>query len=100
MPIKIGLLRTLQEALSNATRHGRGQGVEVRLIATADSLRLTVSDRGPGFDPASAARSDRLGLAGMRERAELLSGTFEIESAPGAGTSLHVRWPLVVRAQV
>ena len=99
LPIKITLLRTLQEALSNATRHGAGQQVEVQLRGDGDTLRLTVCDRGPGFDPlASPPPSDRLGLAGMRERSELLGGTFEVQSAPGAGTLLCACWPLLVRA--
>jgi hypothetical protein len=100
LPIKIALLRTLQEALSNATRHGRGEQVDVRLTGSPDGLQLTVSDHGPGFDPVAATHADRLGLAGMRERAELLSGTFAVESTPGAGTVLRVCWPLLVRAQL
>ncbi|HEY0583299.1 MAG TPA: sensor histidine kinase, partial [Chloroflexota bacterium] len=98
LPIKIALLRTLQEALSNATRHGHGKQVEVHLSGGEDTLDLTVSDRGPGFDPMVAARSDRLGLAGMRERTEMLGGTFEADSAPGAGAVVRVSWPLLVRA--
>ncbi|HEV7664179.1 MAG TPA: sensor histidine kinase [Chloroflexota bacterium] len=99
LPIKIALLRTLQEALSNATRHGRGAEVKVDLSRDADTLRLTVSDRGPGFDSTSTSPTNRLGLAGMRERAELLSGTFDVESASGQGTTLRVCWPLAVPAQ-
>jgi signal transduction histidine kinase len=98
LPIKIALLRTLQEALSNATRHGRGQHVAVRLMVSGDTLQLTVSDRGPGFDPLATTGSDRLGLAGMRERAELLGGTFDVESVPGAGTVVRMCWPLLARA--
>jgi signal transduction histidine kinase len=100
LPIKIALLRTLQEALSNATRHASGQGVRVELRGDAETLRLVVADRGPGFDPRSAERSGRLGLPGMRERAELLGGTFEIDSAAGHGTTVRVCWPLSMRASV
>jgi signal transduction histidine kinase len=94
LPIKIALVRTLQEALSNATRHGQGLGVRVLLSATAGVLRLCVSDRGPGFDTRSIENSTRLGMAGMRERTEMLGGTFRVDSAVGAGTSLQIRWPL------
>ena len=87
-------MRTLQEALSNATRHGKGIDVEVDLGYRDEALVLKVSDGGPGFDPELAARSGRLGIAGMRERAELLSGSFEIRSAPGFGTVVRVAWPL------
>ncbi len=100
LPVKIALLRTLQEALSNATRHGQGKDVRVDLSSQSDALRLCVSDAGPGFDPQSVDRSGRLGIAGMRERAELLGGSFEIQSAAGAGASVKVSWPLSARAIV
>jgi signal transduction histidine kinase len=80
LAIKIALLRTLQEALSNATRHGRGTDVRVVLQGVGDTLRLVVSDRGPGFDPLAVEPSGHLGLAGMRERAELLGG--HLSAAP------------------
>jgi signal transduction histidine kinase len=62
------------------------------------ALVLVVADRGVGFDPASVASSGHLGLAGMRERAELLGGTFEVVSGLGKGTEVRARWPLWVRA--
>lgn len=98
LPIKIALLRTLQEALSNATRHGHGAEVSVQFACESDTLILKVSDRGPGFDPDSIERSVHLGIAGMRERAELLGGSFDIESAPGSGTCVIVSWPLAARS--
>jgi len=94
LPIKIALLRTLQEGLSNATRHGKGADVRVELNGSGDRLLLKVSDRGPGFDTQLAERSGGLGLAGMRERAELLGGRFEVESSVGVGTTVQVCWPL------
>jgi signal transduction histidine kinase len=95
LAIKIALLRTLQEALSNATRHGRGQEVAARLWSEGGQLRLRVADRGPGFDPAALSEGAGLGLAGMRERAQMLGGTFELDSAPGRGAVVEVSWPLV-----
>lgn len=95
LAIKIALLRTLQEALSNATRHGQGTDVRVVLRGTPDVLQLLVSDRGPGFDPLAVECAGHLGLAGMRERAELLGGTFEVQSRPGQGTLIRVCWPLL-----
>jgi signal transduction histidine kinase len=98
LSIKIALLRTLQEALSNATRHGQGAPISVDLDSDGEMLQLTVADRGPGFDPDAAQRSGRLGIAGMRERAELLGGTFSIRA--NAGTTVDVRWPLAAPAAV
>ncbi|MFN8515732.1 MAG: sensor histidine kinase [Chloroflexia bacterium] len=95
--VTIALFRTLQEALSNATRHGRGLGVRVRLWQEEGQLCLTVGDRGPGIAAGAAQGEDgraRLGVAGMRERARLLGGSFALESAAGEGTTVRVRWPL------
>ena len=94
LQIKIAMLRKLQEALSNATRHGKGVGVKVQLSKGADQLHLQISDRGPGFDPHRVERSGCLGLAGMRERAELLGGAFEVRSTIGSGTTVYASWPL------
>jgi signal transduction histidine kinase len=94
LPTKIALVRTLQEALSNATRHGKGEGVAVALSAKQGQLELRISDSGPGFDPQVGERSGRLGLAGMHERAELLGGSFEVRSAPGSGTTVCASWPI------
>ncbi|HEU5203446.1 MAG TPA: ATP-binding protein [Candidatus Limnocylindrales bacterium] len=74
---KIGVYRVLQEALSNATRHAPGTEIDVELEAVDGAITLRVSDRGRGFDPQDV-RANALGLAGMRERAELLGGCFEI----------------------
>jgi signal transduction histidine kinase len=94
--VKIALFRALQEALSNATRHGGGADVSVCAWVADEWLCLTVADRGPGFAAAHVERKGRLGLASMRERAELLGGRFQVESAPGRGTAVHLCWPLVI----
>ena len=92
---KIALYRILSEALSNAARHGGGAGVEVRVTDTGDGyLSVAVSDKGPGFDSSRKPGPGHLGLAGMRERAELLGGRFELESSLGAGTSVRAFLPL------
>lgn len=90
---KIGLYRVLQEALSNAARHAGGSAIEVELALVDESLRLEVRDRGPGFD-AAAVRPDALGIAGMRERAELLGGSWEITAREGGGTCIRLTLPL------
>jgi signal transduction histidine kinase len=94
LAIKIALLRTLQEALSNATRHGGDARISVEVRRDGETLELVVTDRGQGFIPGSVSGSGQLGLVGMRERAELLGGSFEVNSVPGQGTVVTTRWPL------
>ncbi len=61
---------------------------------TTEWLRLTVSDGGPGFDAERVGEEGHLGLAGIREQAELLGGTFEINGSEGSGARVTVSWPL------
>ena len=96
---KIALYRILLEALSNATRHGGGAGLEVRVTGSGDgTLMAEVSDKGAGFDVRQRPLQGHLGLTGMRERAELLGGRFELESSTGDGTRIRVFLPLTEAA--
>jgi signal transduction histidine kinase len=101
LPVKIALFRALQETLSNATRHGHSGRVGVALNGMVDrhrggvpGLELAVTDDGVGFDTATLATSDGLGLAGIREQAEILGGSYSVLSSPGEGTTVAVWWPL------
>jgi signal transduction histidine kinase len=100
LPVRIALFRALQEALSNATRHGQSATIGVELSGRPalrpdgpPGLELVVRDDGTGFDPALLTSSEGLGLAGIREQAEILGGSFTVRSAPGGGTELRVWWP-------
>ena len=89
--------RIAQEALTNVTRHAGARQVWVELQQGEDEVRLVVRDEGVGFDPEEArrpARGSGLGLLGMEERVRLLGGRIAIESAPGQGTAIRVRFPL------
>ncbi|SFO67056.1 Signal transduction histidine kinase [Mesorhizobium sp. NFR06] len=83
---KISIYRFVQEGLNNAYRHGKGKGQQVRATTKGGKLVVEVLDTGPGFDP---ARSEGLGLAGLRERIESIGGQFETLSGPG-GTRLVI----------
>lgn len=90
----IHVYRIVQEALSNAARHSRAHQAWVKVEGgQAGGLSLEVRDDGAGFEVAQA-QGEGLGLMGMRERAEHLGGTFEIDSAPGSGTTIRVLIPL------
>jgi signal transduction histidine kinase len=94
LPTKIALFRAVQELLSNATRHGLGRDVSLELAPDGDQLRLTVSDGGPGMAGGRDPGATHLGLAGIREQAELLGGSFELSERAGGGTVATVRWPV------
>lgn len=73
----------LREGLNNVEKHARALHAHVELAWSADSLRLSLTDDGVGFDPASTPADRRYGLAMMSERAAQLHGDLKIESAPG-----------------
>jgi signal transduction histidine kinase len=90
--IETACFRIVQEALSNVGRHARARHVEVTLTAQDVALEVTVRDDGISFNVERARGG--LGLVGMGERAELAGGSLEIESVPGAGTTVRARFPL------
>lgn len=96
LPVKISLYRILQEALSNSVRHGHADNHRVTLSSSEGQVVMLVTDTGCGFDiPEVMSRplAGHFGLEGMRERVNLLGGSFSIESAPGQGTKVRVTVP-------
>ena len=93
----IHVFRVAQEALSNVRKHGQADKVTVRLIASHPNVILRVEDNGSGFDPTvrplEALAEKRMGLIGIRERAEMLGGKATIHSVPGKGTRLVMEFP-------
>jgi signal transduction histidine kinase len=99
--VHVALYRIAQEALNNVVKHAVARQVTVSLAYTpapvgsnqtvARGAGLRVTDDGRGFDPAQVA-PDHLGLGIIRERAQAIGATLEIESAPGQGTRIAVSW--------
>jgi signal transduction histidine kinase len=85
------LYRAAQEGITNALRHASATGVRVSVVFDRLRAKLVVTDDGCGFVPEHAHR--RFGLAGMRERVQLVDGRLDVESAPGAGTRVVVTVP-------
>ena len=88
------LLRVLNEALTNVTRHAQAGQVWVRLEAKNNHLELEIRDDGQGFEPGIVTGAGHSGLLGMRERARLVGGTLEIESGTGRGTRIRLVVPI------
>ena len=91
--VALCLFRVAQEALTNAVRHARAQGIDVRLSTTNEGVELTVVDDGIGFVTGERARSG-LGLRSIDERVRLTHGSVRVESQPGFGTRLLVQIPV------
>ena len=85
------LYRAAQEGVTNARRHARASRVTVVVQLEGEAARLVVTDDGRGF--AADATTGGFGLLGMRERVQLVAGSVDIESGPGAGTRLTVTVP-------
>ena len=95
--VENAVYRIVQEALTNVARHSGASHVGVLVERRDGQVHAIIEDDGRGFDTSLASRPDGaegLGLLGIHERTALLGGTMEIESAPGAGTTLFVRFPI------
>jgi signal transduction histidine kinase len=92
--VKITLYRLLQEALANTFRHAKCMNPHVQLKGDRDCVSIEVTDDGPGFDADAALKKGRLGLSGMRQRVEVLGGSFDLQTVLGKGTSVRMHLPL------
>jgi len=96
--VETTLYRIAREALTNVLRHAKAKRVSVLLQRRSDHVSLIVEDDGQGFDAPgmlqAPADQGKLGLLGIQERATLAGGSAQIESSPGAGTTMLVRLPL------
>jgi two-component system, NarL family, sensor histidine kinase UhpB len=93
--VRVGLANVLglePDMLTNAVRHAQASRVSVSLAFATDAVELTVSDDGRGLPSEKPAHGFHFGLSGMRERARALGTRLEVESAPGSGTTIRVRW--------
>ncbi len=92
--VELALFRIAQESLRNVEKHAEATSALVELHFTSDAITLSVSDDGAGFDAprnvSDLARAGKLGLVGMKERCELVDGSFDLQSSPGEGTRVAV----------
>ncbi|GAB3799859.1 sensor histidine kinase [Humibacter antri] len=94
MHVQTALLRIAQSTLANVVKHAQATHARITIETITDSVRLTVTDDGVGFDPSTLSTretaSDSFGLRAIGERVDQLGGDLEIVSAPGAGTTVSV----------
>lgn len=89
--VSIAVFRIAQEGLNNAVKHAGATGVEMHVIERDDEIYLMMKDNGKGFTLHTATSG--FGLRSMRDRAMLLNGSFELDTAPGEGTVLELHIP-------
>ncbi len=89
--VQVVFYRIAQEALNNVSKHARANEIKVRLHAQPAYVKLQIQDNGRGFDPNSIS-PEHLGLGIMKERAEAIHATVEIQSQPGQGTLITAIW--------
>lgn len=94
--LETGIYRIVQEALTNAGKHGEATSVVVRVVEADARVSVTIRDDGRGFDTSAATAG--FGLAGMRERVELLGGEMSLSSTPGEGATVAVTVPVARHA--
>jgi len=96
--VELLLFRIAQEALNNSRRHAEASSVWITMEFGGDKAILTIKDNGKGFElpekVEDLARIGKLGLAGMQERALLITGKLMVQSEPGKGTTVAVEIPL------
>jgi PAS domain S-box-containing protein len=92
----VQVLRVIQEALTNARRHGRARAIEVVIEQTENHVHISITDDGCGFNPGEArqGKGDHFGLASMSERMQQIGGSVQIESGHGTGTVVRLYVPV------
>lgn len=91
LEVEQAIYRIAQETLANIARHSHATRVDMSLVYESESLQLSVSDNGCGFD--TNTKSPGMGLRSIRERVSSVHGTVQVQSAPGHGTRLLVQVP-------
>jgi signal transduction histidine kinase len=89
--VKIGIYRLVQEALQNAATHAHAKTAKVSVNCYPERVEVEISDDGVGFAP---DRTRGMGILGMEERVRQLSGTFDLHSSPGKGSTVRAVFPL------
>jgi signal transduction histidine kinase len=99
--VAINLYRVIQEAFNNIVKHAKAKNVKIDLLLKEGEINFTIEDDGIGFDAEAffkEASVGKFGLAGMRERVDLLNGKFSLQSKLKSGTKINVIFPIVEEA--
>ncbi len=92
--LEVMIFRAVQELLGNAARHSQATIVKILIDMANDQVRVRIEDNGKGFDPEVTQSNTSLGLKLIRDRAEMLGGTFEVDTAAGKGARITFSVPV------
>jgi len=92
--LEVMIFRAIQELLGNAARHSQAAIIKTQVDMGNDAVRVSVDDNGRGFDPEVARGSASLGLRLIKERIEMLGGTFDVDTALGKGARIVLTVPV------
>ncbi len=96
--VAVCIFRVCQEALTNIAKHAAAREVMITVKKEDGFVKLSIKDDGKGFDPAVLKANVSFGILGVKERVAALKGFFEVETAPGKGTNIMVKIPLLKTA--
>ncbi len=96
--LEVMVFRAVQELLGNAARHSQATLIKIHMDIGNEALRVSVDDNGKGFDPDMIQRGSNLGMKLIRERTEMLGGTFQVDSAIGKGARIVFTVPIRMTA--
>ncbi len=91
--LEVMIFRALQELMGNAARHGQASLIKIQVDMGDGTIRASVDDNGKGFDPESIKREGSLGLKLIKERVEMVGGTFDVDSTLGKGSRISLTVP-------
>jgi two-component system, NarL family, sensor histidine kinase DegS len=91
--IEVMVFRALQELLGNAARHSQASLIKAQVDVSENAIKVVVDDNGKGFDSQILEQGSSLGLGLIRERVEMLGGSFELAAQPGSGTRVTFSMP-------
>jgi signal transduction histidine kinase len=95
-PIALLVYHIAREGVMNALNHAQATDMWIRVIEEDDDIVLELRDNGRGFDTTQPGPEGHFGMSMMRERAQIGGGSLEVESAPGQGTTINVRFPIAL----
>jgi two-component system, NarL family, sensor histidine kinase DegS len=92
--IEVMIFRAMQELLSNAVHQNQANLVKIQLDMDNTNVKFSMDDNGKGFDTGALGKEANLGMKLIKDRVEMLKGTFDINSSPGKGARLTLSIPL------